>query len=79
MGRWMGLAMLVAMLGAPLAAAAPLSTAGTDKCSKKRTDACGCHHVYGLKHCHPNKKTPHCEAPVKSSTKLPTPVQTLDI
>ena len=36
-------------------------------CSKKRVDACGCHHVYGLRHCHPNRKTPKCEAPVKAT------------
>lgn len=31
-------------------------------CAKKRVDACGCHHVYGVRHCHANRKTPHCEA-----------------
>lgn len=30
---------------------------------EKRTDRCGCHHQYGLRHCHPNKKTRTCEAP----------------
>jgi hypothetical protein len=35
-------------------------------CAKKRVDACGCHHVYGIRHCHPNRKTDHCEAPVKA-------------
>jgi hypothetical protein len=35
-------------------------------CQKKRVDACGCHHVYGLRHCHPNRKSEHCEAPVKA-------------
>lgn len=29
----------------------------------KRTDACGCHHQWGLRHCHPKLKTPRCEAP----------------
>ena len=37
----------------------------TVRCEKKRVDACGCHHVYGLRHCHPTRKTDHCEAPVK--------------
>lgn len=35
-------------------------------CAKKRVDACGCHHVYGMRHCHPNRKTDHCEAPVST-------------
>ena len=34
---------------------------------EKRTDPCGCHHQWGLRHCHPKKKTQRCEAPVKSS------------
>lgn len=32
----------------------------------KRTDKCGCHHQYGLVHCHPNQKSNRCEAPVAS-------------
>ena len=35
-------------------------------CSKKRVDACGCHHVYGVRHCHPKRKSEHCEAMVKA-------------
>ncbi|WP_257461853.1 hypothetical protein [Archangium lipolyticum] len=31
-------------------------------CAKKRVDACGCHHVYGIRHCHPKRKSDHCEA-----------------
>lgn len=31
-------------------------------CSKKRVDACGCHHVYGVRHCHPKRKSEHCES-----------------
>jgi len=31
-----------------------------------RTDRCGCHHQYGLRHCHPTKKTTNCEAPAKA-------------
>lgn len=30
-------------------------------CAKKRVDACGCHHVYGVRHCHPKRQTEHCE------------------
>lgn len=33
----------------------------------KRIDPCGCHHQYGLRHCHPKKKTERCEAPVKGA------------
>ena len=35
-------------------------------CKKKRVDPCGCHHVYGVRHCHPTRKTDHCEAPVRA-------------
>lgn len=35
-------------------------------CERKRVDPCGCHHLYGLRHCHPNRKGPHCELPVRS-------------
>jgi cell pole-organizing protein PopZ len=35
-------------------------------CKKKRVDACGCHHVYGVRHCHPDRKGKHCEAIVKA-------------
>ena len=31
-------------------------------CGKKRVDACGCHHVYGVRHCHPKRKSEHCES-----------------
>jgi hypothetical protein len=31
-------------------------------CNKKRVDACGCHHVYGVRHCHPKRKSEHCES-----------------
>ncbi len=30
-----------------------------------RADKCGCHNQYGLRHCHPSKKTSKCEAPAK--------------
>ena len=50
-------------------------------CAKKRVDPCGCHHVYGIRHCHPNRKGEHCEAPVKAqlpaeSTQAPEPAKT---
>jgi hypothetical protein len=38
---------------------------------EQRTDKCGCHHQYGLRHCHPNRQTPYCEAP--ASAKSPAP------
>jgi len=37
-------------------------------CNHKRVDACGCHHVYGVRHCHPNRKTDHCEAVVQNES-----------
>lgn len=39
----------------------------------KRTDKCGCHHQFGLRHCHPKKKTQRCEAPVKAVQPRPGP------
>lgn len=48
----------------------------TVRCDKKRVDACGCHHVYGLRHCHPARKTDHCEAPVKLKVAAPMSKQT---
>ena len=42
----------------PLTAAPALNTG---VCQKKRVDPCGCHHVYGLRHCHPNRMGRHCE------------------
>lgn len=30
----------------------------------KRTDPCGCHHQFGLRHCHMKEKSDKCEAPV---------------
>lgn len=33
----------------------------------KRIDPCGCHHQYGLRHCHPTKKSERCEAPVNAT------------
>ncbi len=37
-------------------------TMGTDACVKKRVDGCGCHRVFGRRHCHPNRRTEACEA-----------------
>ncbi|MDQ3263880.1 MAG: hypothetical protein M3Y59_09485, partial [Myxococcota bacterium] len=37
---------------------------------EKRADKCGCHHQYGLRHCHPKYKTKTCEAPVKATGKV---------
>ncbi|MBN1203447.1 MAG: hypothetical protein JXB05_00800 [Myxococcaceae bacterium] len=57
-------------LAMALHTAPPVPTAGQifdpQVCAKKRVDACGCHHVYGIRHCHPNRKSDHCEAPVKA-------------
>lgn len=39
---------------------------------EKRTDPCGCHHQWGLRHCHPKQKTVRCEAPAKSDAKRTT-------
>jgi hypothetical protein len=35
---------------------------GSEACTKKRVDRCGCHRIFGIKHCHPNRRTDHCEA-----------------
>lgn len=59
------------MLAMALHAAPPVQMSGQSfnpsVCAKKRVDACGCHHVYGVRHCHPNRKSDHCEAPVKAT------------
>jgi len=41
-------------------------------CATKRVDACGCHHVHGIKHCHPNRKTDKCQATAKGTLPLPS-------
>lgn len=38
---------------------------------ERRADKCGCHHQYGVRHCHPKLKTKHCEAPVKEVQPAP--------
>ncbi|HYV49607.1 MAG TPA: hypothetical protein VFA20_32330 [Myxococcaceae bacterium] len=61
------------LLGAGLLVAAPARAH-----DEKRTDKCGCHHQYGLRHCHPNKATPYCEAPASAKSpdpKAPAPAQ----
>jgi hypothetical protein len=35
-------------------------------CAKKRVDSCGCHHVYGVRHCHPKRQSDHCEGMVQA-------------
>jgi len=54
------------LLGAGLLVAAPAWAHDT-----KRTDKCGCHHQYGLRHCHPNKETPFCESPASAKSPVP--------
>jgi hypothetical protein len=46
-----------------VAAAVALLSAPALGHQEKRTDPCGCHHQWGLRHCHPKKKTSRCEAP----------------
>lgn len=60
----------------PVEVAAPVFNPSV--CAKKRVDSCGCHHVYGIRHCHPNRKGEHCEAPVKAQLPAETrePVKT---
>lgn len=40
-------------------------------CAKKRVDACGCHHVYGVRHCHSKRQTEHCEGVVSAEKPAP--------
>jgi hypothetical protein len=47
-------------------ASPPLRATAGSTCSTKRVDACGCHHQYGLRHCHPKLKSSRCEAPVRA-------------
>ncbi len=59
------------LVAVALQTAPPVPQAGQvfnpSACAKKRVDACGCHHVYGVRHCHPNRKGDHCEVPVKAT------------
>jgi hypothetical protein len=66
MGFLSGVFLAVALQAGPVeTAAAPVFNPSI--CAKKRVDPCGCHHVYGIRHCHPNRKTNHCEAQVKAA------------
>ncbi len=69
MGWFGGLVVAVLLAGAPELKASYESP----QCEKKRVDACGCHHVYGIRHCHPNRKTSRCEATASGKAKLETP------
>lgn len=56
-----------------LGAALLLWSSPAEAHKEKRTDPCGCHHQWGLRHCHPKKKSPRCEAPVADvKTKTPS-------
>ena len=61
MARWILAGMVMVAMSAP--------TAWAHK--SKRTDPCGCHHEYGLRHCHPNQKKETCEAPVEAQRPHP--------
>lgn len=39
-------------------------------CAKKRTDACGCHHYFGVRHCHTKLKTDKCQRYVERQPAL---------
>lgn len=63
------MSMVVGLMGsaaqvAPLQRVAASEDLGTRSCTKKRVDPCGCHRVFGIRHCHPQRKTVHCEAMV---------------
>jgi hypothetical protein len=67
----------VGLVAPAQASAPPLRSTNGSSCAQKRTDACGCHHHFGLRHCHPKRKTARCEAPVASQRPVPqqsTPV-----
>jgi hypothetical protein len=70
LGRLRGMVVVVALTAGTMAEAAspPIYSTSGASCAKKRTDACGCHHFYGLRHCHPKLKTPRCESPAKAET-----------
>lgn len=63
MGWVSGLVVAVVLSGSSPSYSTPSysPTAGTQSCEKKRVDACGCHHVYGVRHCHPTRRSKHCE------------------
>ncbi len=61
---------VLGMIGAALLCS---GSASAEYCTKKRVDKCGCHHQFGVRHCHPSRKTGHCEAPVKHEVAAPKP------
>jgi hypothetical protein len=65
-GKWAAIAGAALLTGVPIFAEGP--------CANKPVDPCGCHHVHGIRHCHPNRRTKYCVATVKG--KLPAPVLT---
>jgi hypothetical protein len=52
----------VSLLAALAATAAGAQELGTRGCQKQAVDACGCHRVFGKRHCHPNRESSHCHA-----------------
>lgn len=69
--------MLIAWaLQAPVESGGAAASNESGICSKKRVDACGCHHVYGMRHCHMNRRSEHCEAPANARLPVFTPVKT---
>ncbi len=78
MGWLGGVLVAVALSGAPDSGSAAL-VMNPEVCSKKRVDVCGCHHVYGIRHCHPNRKSHHCEAPVKAQAPAPEPAKAIKL
>jgi hypothetical protein len=65
MGFLTGMVLAVALQAGPVEmTAAPVFNPSL--CAKKRVDPCGCHHVYGIRHCHQNRKSNHCEAQVRA-------------
>jgi hypothetical protein len=66
MGILGGVVLAMALHAAPPVPAAAGQVFNPSVCAKKRVDACGCHHVYGVRHCHPSRKSDHCEAPVNA-------------
>ena len=70
----MGLS-LQASPSAPVASTGP--AVATSLCTKKQVDACGCHHVFGARHCHATRKSAHCEAQATAPASAPQPLASL--
>ena len=75
MGIWIALAVSLALAAEPPPSSSPPKsqsnvypgaldddTMGTNACLKKRVDRCGCHRIFGRRHCHPNRRTETCDA-----------------